>query len=219
MLFPPAAMALVSNNAVPGDITYSVKRTLEDGIFAIASLHPVSRAWFAAARSDRRFEEVTVLLGRGKSATATLNELVIQTDITIGEIVKIEDTTKKAELINQLVESIEKYDEGLSEFSLESIMPVPTPTPSSTLTPSSNQKPIVTSEATPTVSATPRPTPQSTPNNTSLSIDSTNRDEVNKTRNKLEETKKKVREQQQKVTEQKVTGAEKSSTTSGNQSQ
>ena len=61
VLFPPAALITVSQGAVQGDATYPIKRILEDGIFAVASLNSVSKAWFAAARSDRRFKEFTTL--------------------------------------------------------------------------------------------------------------------------------------------------------------
>ena len=55
ILFPPATLAVLSNNAVPGDAAYPIKRTLEDVIYAAASINPTSKAWFSAARSDRRY--------------------------------------------------------------------------------------------------------------------------------------------------------------------
>lgn len=127
-LFPPAVLAVVSNNAVPGDTTYPVKRGLEDIIFAVASLNPATRAWFAAARSDRRFQEVTVLVARGKKAGDTLNELVEQTQIAANQIDQVSDPAQKAKLINQLSESITKYDTGLSQISQTS-KPAMIPTP------------------------------------------------------------------------------------------
>lgn len=117
ILFPPAVLAVLSNNAVPGDGTYPIKRSLEDGIYAIASLNPTSKAWFSAARSDRRFKEFSTLLAQGKSASNTLNELVIQTDIAAEQIKKIDDPIRKQELISQLSNSIEKYDLGLQKVS------------------------------------------------------------------------------------------------------
>lgn len=117
ILFPPAALALVSNNAVPGDATYPVKRVLEDGIYAVASLNPTTKSWFAKARSDRRFKEFTTLITQGKKASDTLNELVSQTDIAASEIQKINDPARKQELIDQLLDSIQKYDQGLEQAS------------------------------------------------------------------------------------------------------
>lgn len=117
VLFPPAALALVSNNAVPGDATYPIKRALEDGIFAVASLNPTTKAWFAAARSDRRFKEFTTLVAQGKKGGETLNELVEQTQVAANQIAQVNDEGQKQQLIEQLSQSIKKYDLGLQQVS------------------------------------------------------------------------------------------------------
>lgn len=176
VLFPPAALALISNNAVPGDATYPIKRGLEDGIYALASLNPVTKAWFSAARSDRRFKEVTVLLAEGKAASNTLTELVSQTQVAAVEIKKINDPVKKKELINQLSQQIEKYDQGLSKVSKRSQQPpnvVSKSTPSSipqvtstlTFTPRPRPTFVPTPTLKPTITPAVSPKPSSTPNN------------------------------------------------------
>lgn len=119
VLFPPATLAVVSNNAIPGDTTYPIKRGLEDVIFAVASLNPATKAWFAAARSDRRFTEVSALVAQGKKASETLNELVEQTQIAAIQIDKVSDPIQKEKLIKQLADSIYKYDVGLSQISTQ----------------------------------------------------------------------------------------------------
>ena len=116
VLFPPATLALISNNAVPGDATYPIKRSLEDIIFAIASANPVSKAWFAAARSDRRFKELKTLVAQGKKTSETLNELVEQTNVAASQIALVTNSTEKAKLIEQLSQSIDKYDQALIQF-------------------------------------------------------------------------------------------------------
>ncbi|MCL4366500.1 DUF5667 domain-containing protein [Patescibacteria group bacterium] len=117
VLFPPAALAVVSNNAVPGDSTYPIKRGLEDVIYAVASLNPNTKALFAKARSDRRFQEITTLLTQGKDASKTLNELVEQTRAAANQIDQVSDLTQRAKLTSQLSDSITKYDQGLSQVS------------------------------------------------------------------------------------------------------
>lgn len=145
VLFPPSVLAVISNNAVPGDSTYPIKRSLEDIIYATLSLHPVTKAWFSAARSERRFKEVKILVTSGRSSRDSLQELVIQTDIAAKQIQKVQDPQKKKELISNLKESIEKYDQGLLEIQgsyekyyqrikeeakiLETIPPPPAPSP------------------------------------------------------------------------------------------
>lgn len=138
VLFPPAALALVSNNAVPGDFTYPIKRGLEAGIVKIASITPITRAWFSVERSNRRFRETTVLIVKGGNFSKTLDELVDQTVVAVKEINNVENPAQKKELVTKLSESIKKYDEGLAkaEQQLESnqasreaaAVPAPEPT-------------------------------------------------------------------------------------------
>lgn len=151
-LFPPAALALVSNNAVPGDATYPIKRGLENVIYAIASLNPNTKAMFAKARSDRRFQEITVLLTQGKQATQTLNELVAQTQTAADQINQVSDLNDKKQLINKLKDSITKYDQGLSKISQTKTKEEPL-SPSATIAP----QPVVT----PRLTTTPAPNPPS----------------------------------------------------------
>lgn len=115
LLFPPATLALISNNAIPGDATYPIKRGLEDVIFAVASITPVSKAWFAAARSDRRFKEFSSLIAQGKDISQSLNDLVEQTDDAVKETTEVNDSTQKQQLIRKLEESVQQYDQGLSQ--------------------------------------------------------------------------------------------------------
>ncbi|MBI2017662.1 hypothetical protein HYS92_01280 [Candidatus Daviesbacteria bacterium] len=117
VLFPPAALALISNNAVPGDATYPIKRFLEDIIYNVASLNPSTKAWFAAARSDKRFEEIKILFDKGKSAVITLDELVAQTNAAVLDISKITNHAQKEQLFTQVENSIDKYKESLKQLS------------------------------------------------------------------------------------------------------
>lgn len=183
MLFPPAALALISNNAVPGDATYPVKRFLEDGIFTVASINPVSKAWFAAARSDRRFKEFNTLVAQGKKSGETLNELVEQTQVAANQIAQVKDEAQKQKLVLKLSESIKKYDQGLAQLSTQPSAPpaptsVPSPQPTQTSAPqpaplqpavptqtqpSVVQGPIPRSTAPPQPSQAPIPTPPPAP--------------------------------------------------------
>ncbi len=170
VLFPPATLALISNNAVPGDTTYPIKRFLEDRIYDVVSLNPVSKAWFAAARSDRRFQEVKVLVNLGKQAKVTLRELVSQAETTVDEISKVEDVTRKNQLLDQYQETIEEYKEGLKELKQQAIStpPLPTATPIPTPTPITKPLPTPTSAPgistpTPTKGLTPTPSPTPAP--------------------------------------------------------
>ncbi len=204
ILFPPATLALVSNNAVPGDLTYPIKRTLENGIYAVASLNPTTKAWFAAARSDRRFQEFSALIGQGKFETNTLNELVAQTDIAASEIKKIDDPVKKQQLIAQLSESIKKYDQGLSDTSQKlqpaapTFSPQPTSSPISTMPQSPSPMPMLTEPAKP--SPTPSPTHKATAEPVQPKSDE--REKIEEARKKLEEIDKKLKKEIQKSSQE-----------------
>lgn len=165
VLFPPAALAVISNNAVPGDTTYPIKRILEDGIYAIASLNPTTKAWFAAARSDRRFKEVEVLATSGKQASQTLNELVEQTQVAASQLEQVKDPAEKEKLKQQLVESIKKYDQGLKQISSsresngQQIAQVPSAQNTQPSISTNNPVP----QATPGLAISHRPIPTNTP--------------------------------------------------------
>lgn len=190
LFFPPATLALISNNAVPGDATYPIKRGLEEVILKIASVTPQSKTWFSIQRSDRRFEESKILLIAGKTQSSdSLEELVAQTQLVAEEISQIQDPVKKEELTKQLTSEIKKYDEGLEKVKQEiSSIPAPssppetsTPIPSQTIVspkpsahpqptsiqPSPTVKPTSRPSASPTIQPTTRPTstplPTSTP--------------------------------------------------------
>lgn len=181
VLSPPAALAVVSNNAVPGDATYPIKRGMEDAIYTVASLNPVTKAWFAKARSDRRFQEITVLLTQGKKASQTLDELVKQTQTAADQIDKVSDSTQKAKLINQLSDSISKYNEGLAQTSKTK----PVTAPSVNTTP----VPTLAPRSTPLVFPSPLPT-------TDPELERT-RDELERIKKRLEEVERQMQLQNQ----------------------
>lgn len=164
VLFPPAVLAVLSNNALPGDAVYPIKRSLENGIYAIASINPISKAWFASARSDRRFKEFSTLIAQGKKGGKSLNELVEQTTVAAEEIKKVDDPVKKQELIEQLSDSIEKYDQGLKQIAQQQTLKIPVATSVTASTPSPTEVPKPTTK--PVNSSTPEPSPILTPSST-----------------------------------------------------
>lgn len=219
VLFPPAALALISNNAVPGDATYPIKRTLEDGIYAIASLNPITRAWFSATRSDRRFKEFSTLIAQGKSASDTLDELVAQTQVAAEELKKVDDPIRKQELISQLSQSIDKYSQKLEAVSIGSQPPpsqpsvVATPIPTTTPIPPrisppsgvTSPRPTATfrSTSTPQPSETLRPVPPST-NQTPFSPQSpVDQKDLDDAKEKLEDIKDKLDKEEKKSHQEK----------------
>lgn len=168
-LLPPAALAYVSQDAIPGDQLYPVKRKLEDIILSVASISPTTRAWYALAYSRRRYDETTSLINKkdNTAASLTLKELVDQTSSVASEIQQVNSASQKIQLKEQLNTSIIEYQKGLNTAKTQlgqnqqAVRPSPTPTGRG---------------------QTPSPTPAQTSNNHTISNEELQRqiDEANK---------------------------------------
>ncbi len=115
ILFPPTTLIIISQNAVKGDSLYPVKRGLETGTLFIVSLTPYTKAYFAVALANRRYEEMSVLLSQGDDADSTIQELVVQAGVAAGDISKVSNANQRSKLIADLSSSIDKYDQGLAK--------------------------------------------------------------------------------------------------------
>lgn len=141
MLFPPAVLAFISQNAIPGESLYPVKRKLEQGLLLIAATHPNTKALFSTNLSSRRFNETKVLIAKGDSekAITSVDELVIQTSTTTSEIKKIPSVASKKGLAKEFKKSLKEYNQELTKTSQKlnpskrettvNNEPRPTPTP------------------------------------------------------------------------------------------
>ncbi len=114
VLFPPAALAYISNNAVPGDITYPIKRKLEDIILLVSNLTPQTKTYFAIARSQRRFTEANNLIDRGKNAKGTLQEFNTQTGDAVRDVQNLLDSKQKKDYADRLSSNLDKYKSRLT---------------------------------------------------------------------------------------------------------
>lgn len=136
VLLIPTGLVFASQDAVPGDGTYSIKRSLENVIVTVASLHPATRAFFKTDMATRRYKEAIVLINRGDLASSkSLTELVAQTQSAAVDINQISDPVAKQKLIDNLSVQITQYQAGLVQLggtapvSAPSVsQPIPTPT-------------------------------------------------------------------------------------------
>lgn len=115
VLFPPATLAFISQNAVPGELLYPVKRLLESGILAVASLTPNTKAYFASALVENRFKEAAALLAKGTAASDSLQDLITQTQTAAVFIYQVKDPAQKQQLVAKLSAQIDSYDSGLQQ--------------------------------------------------------------------------------------------------------
>lgn len=223
VLFPPAALITVSQDAASGDFMYPVKRVLEDGVLFLASFNTTTKAYFAVAQANRRYEESAKLLSMGHDAGRTLQELVTQSNVAALDINKISSTSQKARLITSLSNSIIKYDEGLAKAQQQ--IPktdVSKPSPTQTSQPAL-EAPVTTSAPQPQTSAKPavssttsstQPTPQAThqptftpspkPTPSPANNEAKKQQEaIEKARRELEELRKRLEEEQKKLQQEK----------------
>lgn len=174
MLLIPTGLVLASQNAVPGDSTYSIKRSLEKVILSLASLHPSTQAYFHADLMNRRYKEAVALIEKGANASESLQELVAQTGTAAQIATTLSDKKQKGEYLDQLSKSIDQYEIKLSQIE-ERVVPLPSPTPTAqepttqpTLVVSS--PPTIEPSEVPSVAliASPKPSPEIKPSPTVL---------------------------------------------------
>lgn len=113
VLMVPAGLIMISQDAAKGAWNYPIKRGIEDLILAGVSLNPYTKAYFAVALANRRYDETEKLLASGENAETSLQELVTQTSTAAEDIGKVSSSQQRAKLIADLSGAIEKYDKGL----------------------------------------------------------------------------------------------------------
>lgn len=163
-LAPPSVLALISNNAVPGDATYPIKRTLEAGILTIASVHPSVKAAFTVERSSRRFLEAKKLIDTGEDdkAVNTLDELIGQTKDAVKEVTNVPAGNSKKQLVKKLTEQVKTYDKELEKAQKKITSQVSYETPPQITTPVPTQSNSVQQlYNSPSTSSVPSPSPTS----------------------------------------------------------
>ncbi len=157
-LTPLFFLAYLSQNSVPGDILYPVKRGIENTILAAASVNPASKAAFHTNLVDRRFTEAEKLL-LSQADIAPLNDLVAQIESTQVAIDNVSDPVKQQELTAKVIAQIDTYQAKLTSTAAQ-VQNSPSPfSVAPTSVPTGNTVTTVPAS----VPSTPTPTPTSTP--------------------------------------------------------
>lgn len=161
LLAPFTVFVLISQNAVPGDAFYPLKRRLEDVVLVAAAAHPATRVAFRTNLTKRRFGEAETLL-LARLDTEGLDNFVEEVQAARNEAENIADPVKKEELVKQLNNSLTEYAQRLTTVRQQvssrtkppQLQPVPpTETPQAT-TPTSTPHPVPTTQG----GQTPKPT-------------------------------------------------------------
>lgn len=115
-LFAPLTLLiLLSQNTVPGDLFYPVKRGLEGIVLAAASASPATRVAFRTDLTERRFKEAEKLL-LAKADTSALNSFITEVQSTQAEIDALSNLLEKEKTTEKLIAKIDDYQVKLTQL-------------------------------------------------------------------------------------------------------
>lgn len=174
-LLPVTVLIFLSQNTVPGDLFYPVKRSMESVILAAASVSPATRAAFRTDLTTRRFDEAEKLL-LGASGTTGLKDFVTEIQAAQNEVSAISDPVKKEKLQQKIQTSVTEYEKRLDTVKVKLIAQeetnqlafVPTNTPIPVATSEPGEQPIPTNTPSPLSTSTPKPPVPSNPPTTTI---------------------------------------------------
>lgn len=170
---PVTVLILLSQNSVPGDMFYPIKRSMENVVLAAATVSPSTRAAFRTDLTTRRFDEAEKLL-LGSSDTNGLKEFITEIQAAQDEVSAISNPVKKQELQEKIQTSIIEYEKRLGLVKTQLVtreqvtqlafaptvtptLPIPTNTPVPVPTSIAGQLPIPTNTPVPLPTSTPKP--------------------------------------------------------------
>lgn len=146
-LLPLTVLIFLSQDSIPGDLFYPVKRSLENVILAAASVSPVTRAAFRTDLTETRFKEAQSLVV-SKSNTSGLSTFIDDVESTKQEVASLKNDTERGKAEEKLISKIEEYQTGLSTLQAKTEQNIPV----TSIPPQAGGPPTPTQ--------TPSPTPQ-----------------------------------------------------------
>lgn len=146
ILTPAFFVAFLSQNSLPGDFLYPVKRGIEGTLLTIASANPTTKAFFHTDLTERRFTEAEKLL-LSQANTAPLEDFVAQIQSTEVAIDNVSDPVKQEELTEKVIAQIDSYQTKLTNTAAK-IQSNPAPFAQAP-SPSPAQSQVVTATPTP----------------------------------------------------------------------
>lgn len=115
-LFAPfTLLILLSQNTVPGDLFYPVKRGLEGIILTAASASPATRVAFRTDLTERRFKEAEKLL-LAKADTSALDSFILEVQSTQTEIDALSNVLENQQSSEKLIAKIDDYQVKLTQI-------------------------------------------------------------------------------------------------------
>lgn len=174
-LLPVSTLAFLSQNAVPGDLFYPVKRGLENVVLVASSVHPATKVAFRTDLTEQRFKEAENLLVIQGQTTA-LTDFVAEFQIIEEELAQISSLEDKQELSDKLIAKIDGYETKLAAVQTQieqqpvqseplptSFQQAPPPQESTSSTPAPVGQTASPTPFVPTTQQTPQPVDQTPP--------------------------------------------------------
>lgn len=115
ILAPFTLLILLSQNTVPGDLFYPVKRGLEGVVLTAASASPATRVAFRTDLTERRFKEAEKLL-LAKADTTALDSFILEVQSTQEEVDALSSILQKSQATEKLIAKIDDYQVKLTQL-------------------------------------------------------------------------------------------------------
>lgn len=172
-LAPLTILILLSQNTVPGDVFYPVKRGMENVVLAAASVNPSTRVAFRTDLTEKRFQEAQQLLAI-KADTTAFSSFVSDVSTTQQDLSNFSNAQEEIQASDKLIAKIDQYQNQLTQVEnqvliaqgqtpspiIPSQSEISTPNPIQTPQPTTGQ---VTMTSQPSQSTEPTQQPQVTP--------------------------------------------------------
>lgn len=147
---PITVLVLLSQNTIPGDLFYPIKRGMENVVLAAATVSPATRVAFRTDLTGRRFDEAEKLL-LARADTTGLSDFVKEVQTAQQEVSTLSNQESKKESTEKLIKKIDEYQNKLSLIQAKrQNKQVAPPLPTNTPIPTPSQ-----------LEVTPTPTPAS----------------------------------------------------------
>lgn len=174
-LLPITVLILLSQNTIPGDFFYPVKRGMENIVLVASAVSPSTRAAFRTDLTQRRFDEASQILV-SKADVSAYYDFVTEVRQAKQDIETISDPKEKSAKSEALLAKIEQYQTQLTQVQSQiqqaevfqapqipsqNSQPLPSETPAGTPQPS--KTPATTPVQAPTPTSTPVASPAQTP--------------------------------------------------------
>ena len=161
-LLPVTVLIFLSQDTIPGDFFYPVKRGMENVILAAASVNPATRAAFRTDLTEARFKEAQSLVV-SKANASGLTTFVDEVQTAKLEVTDLQSPIERQKAEERLATKIDEYQNGLSTLEAKTEQNIIAYQSQETPTPIAPTSTLNSPSATPTLILTPTLTPTSTP--------------------------------------------------------